>query len=54
MLLYLTNVFDCPLMVEYWALRRICGAYHGSSHEKLGMVAAVETLETKLNDISAS
>ena len=39
--------------MEYKALRRICGGYHGSSHEKLGRIAAVKSLETKLNGISA-
>ena len=40
--------------IEYRALRRICGAYHGSRHTSLAKIAAVETLDSKLNDISAS
>ena len=39
--------------IEYAALRRICGAYHGSSHIKLAKIAAVEPLELKLDSMSA-
>ena len=40
--------------MEYKALRRICGAYHGSRHTSLAKIAAMETLNTKLDDIQAS
>jgi len=40
--------------VEYQALRKITGAYHGSSHNKLLGLAHIEPLETKLDDLSAS
>ena len=39
---------------EYQALRKITGAYHGSSHEKLLTIAHIEPLKTKLGDISVS
>jgi len=36
--------------VEYTALRKITGAYRGSSKVKLGQIPAVETLKIKLDD----
>jgi len=46
---------DLGLMkrVEYQALLKITGAYHGSSHEKLEAISHIEPLQSKLNDISA-
>ena len=38
--------------VQYQALRRITGGYHGSDHDKLLAIAGIEPLQTKLNDIS--
>jgi len=38
--------------MEYQALRKITGAYHGSSHQKLGWIANIEPLHDKLDDIS--
>ena len=35
--------------LEYKALRKITGAYHGSAHHKLGFIANVEPLELKLS-----
>ena len=40
--------------IEYKALRRICSGYYGSRHTTLTRIAAVEPLESKLDDISAS
>ncbi|KAF8434017.1 hypothetical protein BGX38DRAFT_1275823 [Terfezia claveryi] len=40
--------------LEYNALRKITGGYHGSSHEALGYIANAEPLQDKLNDISRS
>ena len=37
---------------EYQALRKICGGYHGSSHEKLAAIIHMDPLETKREDIS--
>jgi len=38
--------------LEYQALRKISGAYHGASHEKLGFITAVEPLQCRLDHIS--
>jgi len=38
--------------VEYQALRKITGAYQGSSHQKLGWIANVEPLGEILDNIS--
>jgi len=38
--------------VEYKALRKIPRPYHGSSHEKLGYITAVEPLQSRLDNIS--
>ena len=38
--------------IEYLALRKITGAYHGSSHSKLLAIEQIEPLEGKLDDIS--
>jgi len=40
--------------VEYKALRKISGAYHGSSHDKLSAICGVEPLQVKLDDTSIS
>jgi len=40
--------------IEYMAIRKITGAYYGSSMEKLGLITNVEPLQIKLNDMSAS
>ena len=40
--------------LEYQALRKITGAYHGSSHGDLAYIAAIEPLERKLDDHSVS
>lgn len=37
--------------IEYQALRKICGAYQGSSKIKLGLIANIEPLESKLSDL---
>jgi len=37
--------------VENQALREITGAYHGASHQKLGHIAAVEPLQSRLDHI---
>ena len=37
--------------LEYKALRKICGGYHGSSHFKLGAIAKVEPLHIKISDM---
>jgi len=37
--------------LEYQALRKITGAYHGASHEKLGLIANIEHIQTKLMDM---
>jgi len=39
--------------LEYQALRKITGAYHGASHVKLGLIANIEPIEEKLRDIGA-
>lgn len=39
--------------LEYQALRRITGAYHGASHAKLGYIANVEPIQAKLTDMGA-
>jgi len=38
--------------LEYQALRKITGSYHGASHDKLGWIAAVEPLQARLDHIS--
>ncbi|KAF8431734.1 hypothetical protein BGX38DRAFT_1137049 [Terfezia claveryi] len=38
-------------LLEYQALRKICGAYHGSSKDKLALIVNVEPLEAKLQDM---
>ena len=40
--------------VEYQALRKITGAYHGSSHERAPNITHTEPLEIKLDDMSIS
>jgi len=40
------------LHIEYQALRKITGGYHESSYQKLAGIAAVESLESKLDDIT--
>ena len=40
--------------IEYKTLRKITGRYHRSSHRPLAAIAAVEPLEAKLDDLSAS
>ena len=42
------------LRLEYQVLRRISGAFHGSSHEKLGVITAIEPLEVFLQDRAAA
>ena len=37
--------------LEYQALRKITGAYHGASHEKLGLIANIEPIQSKLTDM---
>jgi len=37
--------------LEYQALRKITGAYHGAAHTKLGLIANVEPIEDKLRDL---
>ena len=39
--------------LEYQALRKITGAYHDSSHEKLGFIANIEPIQDKLADMGA-
>ena len=39
--------------LEYQALRKITGAYHGASHMKLGLIANIEPIQTKLADMGA-
>jgi len=36
--------------LEYQALRKITGAYHGSSHQALGLIANVEPIDLILRD----
>ncbi|KAF8422185.1 hypothetical protein EV426DRAFT_706332 [Tirmania nivea] len=38
--------------LEYKALRKITGGYHGSSKEKLALIANIEPLKDKLDDMS--
>ena len=45
-------LLDQAEKVQYRALRRITGAYYGSSSEKLLAIAGIEPLQAKLNDIS--
>jgi len=40
--------------VEYQALRKITGAYHGASHEKPLATSHIEPLQVKLDDLSIS
>jgi len=40
--------------IKYQCLRKITGAYHGSSKEKLGYIANIEPLQVKLDDQSSS
>jgi len=39
--------------LEYQALRKVTGAYHGASQEKLGYIANVEPIQAKLTDMGA-
>jgi len=39
--------------LEYQALRKITGGYHGVSHEKVGYISGVEPIQFKLRDIEA-
>jgi len=45
--------FNAFQRLEYQALRKITGAYHGASHEKLGFIANIEPIQTKLTDMGA-
>jgi len=45
--------FNTFQRLEYQALRKITGAYHGASHEKLGLIANIEPIQTKLADMGA-
>jgi len=40
------------MRLEYQAPRKITGAYHGASHQKLGYIAGVEPLQSRLDHIS--
>lgn len=40
--------------LEYQALRKVTGPYHGASHQKLGWIAEVEPLQSKLDGISVT
>ena len=40
--------------LEYQSLRRITGAYNGSSHRKLGFITNVEPIQTVLDHASIS
>jgi len=40
--------------IEYRALTKTAGAYQGSWHKKLGLIANVEPLQPKLQDIATS
>ena len=48
-----SELWNRPKRVEYQALRKITGAYHGSSHETLLAISHIEPLQTKLDDITA-
>jgi len=48
-----TNISEMERL-EYQALRKITGGYHGSSKAKVDFIAAVEPLQVILDDLSAS
>ena len=48
------NKYKAMKSIEYKALRKITGGYHGSNHLKLAAIAAVEPLERKLDNISVA